>query len=290
MDRDERPAGAPTARPIASGKGWSVSEFTCRLGPQDRPFEERYEHATIAAVIEGSFQCRSAAGTALLYPGSFLLGNVGTCFECGHEHSVGDRCVSFCFDAPLFEEIAAAVVGSSRYRFSTAMLPAMAQLAAPVVELAEEISGHIALEDCALRLAETVLSTAAGHTRSAATPSSRDLRRISNVLRYLDEHADEPVDLADLAAVAVMSKYHFLRTFRRIVGVTPHQFLLDLRMRRAAMRLRTTSTPISAIAFDTGFGDLSAFNARFRRVFGMNPGRFRGSQKDRLVRTPRASA
>jgi len=158
------------------------------------------------------------------------------------------------------------------------------------VELAEEISGHIALEDCALRLAETVLSTAAGHTRSAATPSSRDLRRISNVLRYLDEHADEPLDLANLAAVAVMSKHHFLRTFRRIVGLTPHQFLLDLRMRRAAIRLRTTSTSISAIAFDTGFGDLSAFNARFRRVFGMNPGRFRGSQKDRLVRTRRASA
>ena len=42
--------------------------------------------------------------------------------------------------------------------------------------------------------------------------------------------------------------------------------------------------------FDTGFGDLSAFNARFRRVFGMNPGRFRGSQKDGVVRTRRASA
>jgi AraC family transcriptional regulator len=290
MDRDERPAGAPTARPIARGEGWSVSEFTCRLGPHDRPFEERYEHATIAAVIEGSFQCRSTAGTALLYPGSFLLGNVGASFECGHEHSVGDRCVSVHFDAPLFEEIAAAVVGSSGYRFSTAMLPAMAQLAAPVVELAEAMSGHIALEDCALRLAETVLSTAAGHTRTDATPSPRDLRRISNVLRYLDEHADQPVDLADLAAVAVMSKYHFLRTFRRIVGLTPHQFLLDLRLRRAAIRLRTTSTPISAIAFDTGFGDLSAFNARFRRVFGMNPGRFRGSQKHWVARTHRVSA
>jgi len=290
MDRNERPAGAPTAHPIANGEGWSVSEVTCRLGPQDRPFEERCEQAVIAAVIEGSFQYRSAAGTALLYPGAFLLANAGACFECGHEHGVGDRCVSFRFDPPLFEEIAAAVVGSYRYRFSAAMLPAMPQLAAPIVELAEGMNGHIALEDCALRLAETVLSTAAGQARSAATPSSRDLRRISNVLRYLEERAEEPVNLTDLAAVAFMSKYHFLRTFRRIVGVTPHQFLLDLRMRRAAIRLRTSSTPISTIAFDTGFGDLSAFNARFRRVFGMSPGQFRGSRKERLAGTPRASA
>ena len=281
MDRDERPAGAPTARPLASGGGWSASEFTCRLGPRDRPFEERHEHAIIAAVIEGSFQYRTAAGTALLYPGAFLLGNPGTGFECGHEHGVGDRCVAFGFDPPLFEEIAAAVVGSCRFRFPTAMLPAMQHLAAPLVEIAEGMSGGIALEECALRLAETVLSTAAGHARSAPTPSSRDLRRISNALAYVEEHADEPVDLAALAAVAFMSKYHFLRTFRRIVGATPHQFLLDLRMRRAAIRLRTTSTPISAIAFDTGFGDLSGFNARFKRVFGTSPGRFRGSRKPR---------
>jgi AraC family transcriptional regulator len=276
-ERGERPAGAPRARRLGGGEGWSVGEFTCRLGPQDRPFEERHDHATIAAVIEGTFQYRTATGTALLYPGAFLLGNAGACFECGHEHSVGDRCVSFRFDQPLFEEIAAAVAGSYRFRFSTGMLPAMPQLAATLVKLATGMSGKIALEERALRLAETVLATVAGHAQSAATPSSRDLRRISRVLRYIEEHADEPVDLADLAGVACMSKYHFLRTFRRTVGVTPHQFLLDLRTRRAAIALCTTSMPIAAIAFDAGFGDLSAFNARFRRVFGMSPGQWRAS-------------
>jgi AraC family transcriptional regulator len=286
-ERDERPAGAPRASLIGGGDGWSVSEFICRLGPQDRPFEERCDQATIAAVIEGTFQYRTAAGTALLYPGAFLLGDAGACFECGHEHSVGDRCVSFRFDQPLFEEIAAAVVGSSRFRFPSAMLPTMPQLAAPLVKLAKGMSGQIALEECALRLAETVLATVAGHARSAATPSSRDLRRISRVLRHVEQHADEPVDLAALAAAACMSKYHFLRTFRRLVGVTPHQFLLDLRMRRAAIALCTTSMPIAAIAFDTGFGDLSAFNARFRRVFGMSPRQLRGSGQDRHAGTRR---
>jgi AraC-like DNA-binding protein len=72
-----------------------------------------------------------------------------------------------------------------------------------------------------------------------------------------------------------MSKYHFLRTFRRTVGVTPYQFLLGVRMRRAAVQLRTTPTAVATIAYDAGFGDLSTFNARFRAQFGVSPGRFR---------------
>jgi len=51
--------------------------------------------------------------------------------------------------------------------------------------------------------------------------------------------------------------------------------LLDVRTRRAAIRLRTSATPISAIAFDTGFGNLGAFNGRFKEFFGMTPGQFR---------------
>lgn len=72
-----------------------------------------------------------------------------------------------------------------------------------------------------------------------------------------------------------MSKYHFLRTFRRVVGVTPYKFLLGIRLRRAAIRLRTTPAPVSTVAFEVGFGDLSTFNARFRDVFGASPRAYR---------------
>jgi AraC family transcriptional regulator len=51
--------------------------------------------------------------------------------------------------------------------------------------------------------------------------------------------------------------------------------VLGLRMRRAAVRLRTTSAPVATIAFDAGFGDLSTFNRSFREVFGTTPSVFR---------------
>lgn len=279
-DRTRPEPGAPVARNIAAGRGWRVSEMVCGLGPHDRPFEERHEEAGIALVVAGSFQYRSAAGSALLYPGAFLLGNPGACFTCGHEHGTGDRCIAFHFAPALFAEIAATAAGSSRFRFPAAMLPASRGLALPLIESRTRSRGadRLAMEEWAMRLAEKVLGIVAGAAAMTSEPSARDLRRISNVLRHSEEHFDQPLDLAALAEVARMSRYHFLRTFRRALSLTPYQFVLSLRMRQAAERLCTTAAPVSEIAFDAGFGDLSTFNGRFRDMFGMSPGAFRKAQ------------
>jgi transcriptional regulator GlxA family with amidase domain len=135
------------------------------------------------------------------------------------------------------------------------------------------------VEELSIGLAEAVLAILSGRNCAMDDPPARNRRRISDVVRYIEEGADQPLGLDDLADVARMSKYHFLRTFRQVLGVTPYQLLLNMRMRRAAVSLRTTSEPIAAIAFASGFGDLSTFNARFREVIGMSPQAFRRSLK-----------
>jgi AraC-like DNA-binding protein len=271
------PAERITARDIARGKGWRIREVVCRHGPRDRAFEERHDSVSIAAVVAGSFQYRTDAGRALLAPGSFLLGDAGRCFECGHDHATGDRCVAFHFAPDLFAEIAATAAGSARFRFPAAMLPAGPGLAAPAVEaaVAAAAGDRVALDALAMRVADRVLRALSGSRGVAAAPSARDQRRISAALRHIEENADQPLDLDGLAGVAGMSKYHFLRCFRRAIGETPYAYLLGVRLRRAAERLRTTAMPVSSVAFDAGFGDLSTFNERFRTVFGATPAAFR---------------
>ena len=68
-----------------------------------------------------------------------------------------------------------------------------------------------------------------------------------------------------------------LRTFRAVVGMTPHQYILHTRLARAAVRLRRTLDGISEIAFAAGFNDLSTFNRRFQRIMGQSPGAYRAS-------------
>jgi AraC family transcriptional regulator len=89
----------------------------------------------------------------------------------------------------------------------------------------------------------------------------------------------EAVDLERAAARAGLSPFHFLRLFARVLGVTPHQYLLRTRLRRAARLLAEDSQPVTAIAFDVGFGDVSNFVRSFHRAAGMSPRRFRAAAR-----------
>ena len=272
-NREDR---APNVRHIASGDGWRLSEFVCDAGPDDRPFEERHDDVSISAVVSGSFDYRTHAGAAFMHPGGILLGAAGRCYECGHEHGRGDRCVAYAFRPDYFAEIACDATGQVDYEFATPALPASLGLA-PLAARAEALvdAQALATEEAAIRFAHAAARTAAGAPATRGRIAARDKRRVADVLRFVETHADEALDLDRLAAIAGVSKFHFLRSFARVVGLTPYRYLLLTRLRRAGAAIAATDRPISEIAFDAGFGDLSTFNAHFRAAMGANPGRWR---------------
>lgn len=274
-----------TSHFLASGSGWCVDDVVCTAGPRDRPFEERHDWACIALVTAGTFRYRSTTGSAMLAPGALLLGNGRQCFECGHEHSGGDRCLSFHLAPEFLESVVAATPGARRMDFSIPRLPPLPTLL-PVMaaaEAARDSADQAELEELALRLAGAVSITLADARAKVRMPSSRDERRIGAALRRIEAEADTPLSLADLARAAAMSPYHFLRTFRAVVGVTPHQFILHTRFQRAAVQLRRSADSISAIAYAAGFGDLSTFNRRFRQLMGSSPSAYRAARLRTMV-------
>ncbi len=132
------------------------------------------------------------------------------------------------------------------------------------------------MEERVLEAATRVVAILAGHTMPAPRGAPREVARVAEAARAIEAASDdESLDLATLAGVARLSKFHFLRVFRRAVGATPHQYLTATRLRRAAARLRETSASVTAIAYDCGFGDLSTFNTRFRAAFGKTPSEYR---------------
>jgi AraC family transcriptional regulator len=265
---------------LAAGEGWGVREIVCRAGPADRPFEERHDGFSVSAVIEGSFTYRSDAGHGLLYPGAVLLGNDGGCFECGHAHGVGDRCISLNVREDLFGEIAAGVASTSRFRFTAPSLPPSPS-ALPIAAWMEAFSSGASSprsEEFALRLIERVIAAMGADRQLPAAPTARETRRVVEAIRLVESGAARRVELKEMAATAGMSKYHFLRVFRRLTGVTPHQYLISARLRRAALALSSSRHPVIAVALDSGFGDLSTFNKTFRAAFGLTPTQYRASR------------
>src|SRR5262249_33277299 len=137
----------------------SLSEYLCTAGPNDRPFEERREQVAVAAVIEGSFRYRDDTGTAVLHPGAFLLGNSATCYECGHDHSAGDRCIAFHFTPTYCAEGAASIAGSGRFRFPPPMLPATPKLLPWLarIEARATFADRLAIDETTPQLMEAVI-------------------------------------------------------------------------------------------------------------------------------------
>jgi AraC-like DNA-binding protein len=267
---------ALASRLLASGPGWRVQDVVCTSGPDDPPFEERHDGVCIAAVTGGTFSYRSSLGSAVLAPGALLLGNDCHCFECGHEHG-GDRCLSFRLTPEFLETVVSSLPRTRRTSFSVPRLPPHDR-SLPVIaaaEAARDDGDAGAFEELALRIAGAVCGALNDSETRAPAPGVRDQRRISATLRRIEAQVDEPLSIAELAHAAAMSPYHFLRTFRALVGMTPHQFILHGRMKRAAVSLRRTHDNISAIAFAAGFGDLSTFNRRFHRIFGLSPSAYR---------------
>ncbi len=279
---------------LASGPGWCVRDVVCTAGPRDRPFEERHASVCVAAVTHGTFRYRSDQGAALLAPGAVLLGNHGHCFECGHEHGIGDRCVSVHFSPAQWDELVAAVPGTRTTRFALPRLPPLPSLEPLIAALvaASRERDAAELEEMALAFAGAVVVMQRGPGRMRRVRSARVERRICDAVRRIEHEAQEAVparfSLAALAREAGSSPYHFLRVFRELVGMTPHQYVLRMRMHRAAVRLRRSDAPVSTIAFDAGFNDLSTFNRRFRRIMGASPTSFRTQRRAVLLPHSRA--
>jgi AraC family transcriptional regulator len=92
---------------------------------------------------------------------------------------------------------------------------------------------------------------------------------------------------------ACASPFHFLRVFSRVIGVTPHQYLIRARLRRAARLLADEGRAIADVAFEVGFGDVSNFVRTFHRAAGVSPREFRRAARgdpkilqDRIARSP----
>ncbi|MFE4196640.1 helix-turn-helix domain-containing protein [Paenarthrobacter sp. NPDC056912] len=95
------------------------------------------------------------------------------------------------------------------------------------------------------------------------------------VLIHCEEHLDEPLNLADLAAIAGFSPYHFHRVFQHVTGEAPKEYLRRLRLERAVHRLKVSPDNLIHIAVEAGYTTHETFTRAFTRTFGMRPSEFR---------------
>ncbi len=100
-------------------------------------------------------------------------------------------------------------------------------------------------------------------------------QRIAAVREHIDNHFEQSLSLAQLATIAHLSPRQLSDLFRRYLGMTPGQYLLEKRMQRAGQLLETSSLSVQQVADQVGYNSLAGFSDRFRQYFGHSPRHFR---------------
>lgn len=136
---------------------------------------------------------------------------------------------------------------------------------APASEPLERQSGLVALVRTVIR-------------RHSVAPGERPVRparaEVRLAQRFIEEAFDRPIALEDLAALVNLHPCRLVRSFTQSLGMPPHAYLVQVRVRRAAALLRQGTLPGRAAA-ESGFSDQSHLNRHFVRYFGITPGRYR---------------
>lgn len=266
-----------------------VIDYRCSADAGESSYPEVHRLDSLSYVRRGSFGCRVRGRSFELVPGSVFVGHAGDEFVCTHDHHLaGDECLSFQLTAELADSLG---LGPKELRIGR--LPPLPELAV-VGELAQAVvagRADLGLDEIGLIFAARFRRLVTDERTRAMHAGPLDRRRAIETAVWIDEHAHQPIDLERSASRVGLSPFHFLRIFREVLGVTPHQYLIRARLRRAARLLGEVERPITDVALESGFADLSNFVRTFHRAAGVSPRRFRAAARgDRKILQDRLGA
>lgn len=274
--------------PPAKSKVWRVPEFSdlelLRADHLTQSFPRHTHERYAVGVIE-----RGALG--FFYRGENVVaapGHINLCIP-GEVHTgqpaapEGWSYRMFYLDARLLQQLASDIADRPRDLpfFQSGVIAD-----APLAQRFRQTHLHLETPNTSLLERETLLLDALAqlvHRHADDPPPAyqghREPRAVRQVKRYLESCYAEEVSLERLSCLTGLSRYYLVRVFRETVGIPPHAYLRQVRIRRAK-ELLTSGHPIAEVAVATGFTDQSHLHRWFKRLWGFTPGHYRNSVQD----------
>jgi AraC family transcriptional regulator len=263
------------ATTLFQSESLSVYDFRCTAGPGDRPFAEMHDRHSVSYVRSGGFGYRAQGRDFDLVAGAVLVGRPGLEYTATHEHhACGDECLSVKLSPALADSL-------GRANWEAGRVPPVPELMVigELAQAAAEGRSNVSVDEAGMMLAGKFAALTAERNGSVGEASPRERRRAVETALWIEANAAGEIDLEAAARYAGLSAFHFLRIFRNALGVTPHQYLVRSRLKRAAKLLAQEDMPVTEVALDVGFADLSNFVRTFGRAAGVSPRGFRQAAK-----------
>jgi AraC-like DNA-binding protein len=232
----------------------------------------------VGMVTEGVQRQRHRGNTEFLAPGRISLMPPGEIHDGVRDGDGAYTLKTFRLSPELLGTVTAEIAGSNAEPMLAGVLLENASLAARLIKLHSTMQTSVEASPLALQSEWLTLFERLFTQSRVVEPQSvkgtlpaEDWNRIKD---YCHAHLAQKISLDELATLCKLERFHFLKLFKQTVGMTPHAWLVRLRLERAATILHRTSQSIADVAQDVGFYDQSHFNRAFRRAFGVAPSRY----------------
>jgi AraC-like DNA-binding protein len=250
--------------------------------------EAEHSGFEICFTLEDSFHYRKFRNrTHLLSPGQLMVFNARERHieECSKSPSI--RRLRTVIIAPefinkIFDDLS---LDADELVFDDILVPTskkMHQLLAAVFQFKETPWASSVIFDCLMTeiVIEMVTKFRNGQSRRiqsrvATGHFPKSIFRAKEIMR--ESAYSETADLEEIARCAGLSKFHFVREFKKNVGVSPIRYLNQLRVDIAKEKLKSSQASIAHLAMGMGYDDLSTFNKSFRKISGVAPSQYRNA-------------
>lgn len=229
----------------------------------------------IGIVEEGArVICQGATSTIIPENAIFVInpGAVHACKPQEEEHSYFIVCV----DAAYMKAIASQISGKAcTVPYFKNILVLDTELGAGMrrfLSLVENPGSALATESVLISFLSRLILRH-GHESSGACNAGVHAGAIQNVCQYIRTHYAQDLSLSRLSSVACLSPFYFQRLFLKTTGMSPHDYLIQVRIKKAR-DLLSQGHDIVDVALDTGFVDQSHFTRSFKRAMGITPGSY----------------
>jgi AraC-like DNA-binding protein len=259
-------------------------DFKCRCTDCRTSKPEYGESFCISFVRKGNFLFNVFRHSLDSYNGCVLITKPYSERTVTHAHTVPDECTIFDFKLSFYEEVKEQY-GQVKFLFNEDLhstllktKPETEFLHFLIVRSILNKSDKLNVDNLVMELAETVLNNLTDYPpdyKLNPRLKKNHLITIEKAKEYLTQNYTNDISLMEIANYCCTSPFHFSRIFKTFTSYSPHQFLLNIRLKNSELLLRNTSLPVADIAFSSGFNSIEHFTSAFKNKYNFPPAKFR---------------
>ncbi len=274
---------------LYSSKAYSINDFKCKSTAGEHSGIEYQPHFSLSFTRRGNFVYNVFRNSLDIHNGRILLNKPDHEHTVSHVYHIPDECTCFEFLPQFYESI------KERYRHlgnrffkNHDVHSLLVKSDAQLDFLHHRILQLLKNKHYSSLLIDTIVYEIVDLTLNNLM-NLEDVRNISDSLKkyhletverakeYINNNYARDLALSEIADNSHVSPFHFSRIFKTFTSYSPHQYLVDTRLKNAENLIKQTDLPITEICFSSGFESLEHFSSAFKRKYRLSPSKFRGN-------------